>query len=79
MTDLNLSYTPEDIFDEITARCLEAGVASQNAFDGMIEEVIENHRSVGEMHDDSGTEDMEEQMRGRWSDYQEILNGLNQS
>jgi hypothetical protein len=73
MTDINLSYTPEDLFEEVAARCREHGVTDQAAYDGIIEDVIEEHRRVGEIHDDEGTEDLEEQLRGRWGDYQSTL------
>ena len=70
MMDTNLSYTPESLFEEVASRCRQHGVADQEGFDQMIEDVIEEHRRVGEIHDDEGTEDLEEQLRGRWPDYQ---------
>ncbi|NQV90008.1 hypothetical protein HQ487_01210 [Candidatus Uhrbacteria bacterium] len=73
MTDTNLSYTPEDLFKEVVARCHEQGVAEEGAYNGMVEEVIEGHRRVGEIHDDAGTEDLEEQMRGRFQEYKATL------
>lgn len=73
MTDINLSYTPENLFEEVAARCREHGVASAEAYNGLVEEVIEEHRRVGEINDDEGTEDLEEQLRGRWPEYQARL------
>lgn len=73
MTDTHLSYTPESLFEEIVARCRQHGVTSQEGYNQMAEDVIEEHRRVGEVHDDEGTEDLEEQLRGRWPEYQSQL------
>jgi len=61
------------IFEEVVERGREQGVTEQEAYDELVKEVIEDHRSVGEIHDDSPTEDMAEQLRGRWSDFKEAL------
>lgn len=72
MTEL-LSYNIESLFDEVISRGREQGVTTQMQYDDLVEEVIEEHRSVGEVHDDEPTEDMEEQLRGKWAQYQEAL------
>lgn len=69
---------PVSLFEEVVERGREQGVASQGAYDELVDEVIEDHRGVGEMHDDSPTEDLEAQLRGRWADYKEAL-GLDDS
>ncbi|OGL99478.1 hypothetical protein A2501_04525 [Candidatus Uhrbacteria bacterium RIFOXYC12_FULL_57_11] len=63
----------EAIFEEIVERGRAQGVTTQETYNDLVEEVIESHRAVGEIHDDSPTEDMEEQLRGRWTDYKESL------
>ncbi len=70
MTNINLSYTPEDLFREVVARGRGQGVTDQSAYDYLVEEVIEEHRKVGEIHTDDPTEDLETHLRGRWADYQ---------
>jgi len=66
----------ETLFKEIVERGRKQGAVSQEAYNDLVEAVIEEHRSVGEIHDDTSTEGMEEQFRGRWSDYTTEL-GLN--
>ncbi|MBI4437721.1 hypothetical protein HY631_02105 [Candidatus Uhrbacteria bacterium] len=73
MTDTNFSFTPENLFEEIVARGREQGVSDQAAYDDMVEEVIEAHRGVGEIHTDDETEDWEEQLRGRFEEYVSLL------
>jgi len=72
MTEM-LSHNNETIFAEVVSRGREQGVTTQVAFDDLVEEVIEEHRSLGEIHDDEPTEDMEEQLRDMWSRYVEML------
>lgn len=75
MTNNNLSFTPEDMFREVVARGREQGVTDQAAYNYLVEEVIEEHRKVGEMHTDDPTEDFERHLQGRWKDYQAMLDG----
>lgn len=72
MTEM-LSHNMDTFFDEICTRGREQGITTQTQFDDLVEEVIEEHRSIGEIHDDEETEDMEEQLRGKWAQYQEAL------
>lgn len=69
----NLSYTPEQLFRQVVARCQEQGVVEEAAYNGMVEDVIEEHRRLGEIHDDEGTEDLEAQLRGRFAEYKATL------
>jgi hypothetical protein len=73
MTDINLSFTPEALFQQVLARGREQGVVEQAAFNDLLEDVIETHRAVGEIDTSDSTEDMEEQLRGRWVDYKASL------
>lgn len=68
-----LDVDREAIFGEIVELGREQGVSSEQAYDELIKEVIEDHRGLGEIHDDSPTEDLAEQLRGRWTDYKEAL------
>lgn len=68
-----LDVDREAIFEEVVERGREQGVTSQEAYNDLVEEVIENHRGLAEIHDDSPTEDLEAQMRGRWMDFKEAL------
>jgi hypothetical protein len=73
MTDNNLSFTMEDLFQQVVARGIEHRVTDQASYNDLVEELIEERRSVGEIHTDNPTEDMEAQLRGRWVDYQASL------
>lgn len=68
-----LDVDRESIFGEIVERGREQGVSDQEAYNTLVNEVVEDHRRVGEIHDDSPTEDLVEQLRGRWMDYKEAL------
>ncbi|PJA45220.1 hypothetical protein CO174_04295 [Candidatus Uhrbacteria bacterium CG_4_9_14_3_um_filter_50_9] len=73
MTDNNLSFSMEALFQQLLQRGKEQGVTQQDAYNDLVEEVIENHRAIGEIDTDDATEDMEAQLRGRWLDYQDLL------
>ncbi|MBI5370129.1 hypothetical protein HZA85_03005 [Candidatus Uhrbacteria bacterium] len=71
MTTEFLNLDIDAFFEETVARGREQGVVDQPSYDDLVEQVIEQHRSLGEIHDDEPTEDMEEQLRGRWEEYLE--------
>lgn len=68
-----LEVDRESLFGEIVERGREQGVSDQEAYGTLVNEVVEDHRSLGEIHDDSPTDDLVEQLRGRWMDYKEAL------
>lgn len=68
-----LDVDREALFEEVVGRGREQGVASQEAYNDLVQEVIEGHREWGEIHDDSPTVDLAKQMRGRWNDFKEAL------
>ncbi len=57
------------IFDEIVDRGREEGIVDQEAFHELVEEVIQEHLNVGEMHDDNSTVGLAEQFKARFQDY----------
>jgi len=65
----NLAYTPESLYHEAERRGREQGVASREEWNDLVEEVIEEHRAVGEMHDDEELEDLERMLRERFDEY----------
>lgn len=68
-----LEVDRESLFGEIVERGREQGISDQEAYGTLVNEVVEDHRSLGEIHDDSPTDDLVEQLRGRWMDYKEAL------
>jgi hypothetical protein len=69
----NLSHNLEELFQEIVTKGRESGAVSQEAFHSTVEEVVETHRQLGEIHDDESTEGMSEQLKNRWPDYSAAL------
>lgn len=65
----NLAYTPEGLYREAERRAREQGVAARDEWNDLVEEVIEEHRAVGEMHDDEELEDLERVLRERFDEY----------
>ena len=74
----NLSYNLQELFQEIIEAGRAQGVAEQNAFNDLVEDVIEKHRRVGEIHVDSSTKGMQEHLQNRWQDYKTEL-GLDEN
>jgi len=72
----NLSYNQEDLFQQIIKSGRQQAATTRESYHDIIDEVIEDHRELGEINDDNPTIDMREQLRGRWGDY-EIALGLN--
>lgn len=63
-----------ELFTEINKRAKSNGVTDQEGWDGIVDEVIEQFRTTdGAIHDDEETEGMEEDLRARFSEYEETL------
>jgi hypothetical protein len=58
-----------ELYSEITKRARANGVASQEEWDGIVDEVVEQFRTDGRIHDDEPTEGMEEDLRARFEEY----------
>lgn len=68
MEDINQLYR------EISARAKANGVTDQEGWDGIVDEVIEQFRTTeGLIHDDEPTEGMEEDLRARFPEYEEVM------
>jgi len=63
----------EALFQEIVAKGRAEGINDQEAFNDLVDDVIEQHRDWGETHDDSPTVGMGEAMRGRFAEYKAAL------
>ena len=61
------------MFQEILSRGRAQGITTQTQYDDLVVEAIEEHREVAEIGDDDDTEDLSEQLRGMWPDYQDAL------
>jgi len=67
----NLIVDRQTLFTEIVEAGREQGVADQEAFNALVENIIEDHRRVGEIHDD--TEDLVPFLHGRFEDFKKEL------
>ncbi len=68
MEDINVLFT------EIKKRAKANGVADQEAWDGIVDEVVEQFRTDGKIDDDEETEGMEEDLRARYAEYEQSVN-----
>ena len=68
----NLLYNDESLLAEIKERALAAGIASREEWNALVEDVIEEHRSVGEFDDDEDLEAMEDTLKKHYEDYEEF-------
>lgn len=65
----NLAHNREEIFNEVKERAREEGAYSKEAWDDLVEEVIEEHRSVGEMHDDEDLMRLKDEVQERFGEF----------
>ena len=68
-----LSTNKQGIFEEIVERGRELGVENQEAYNDLCDDVVNEKLEVGEMDEDSDTIGLVEQLKGRWSEYTELL------
>lgn len=69
----NLSFSAEELFEEIVERGRNEGVNTEEGYNDLVDEVIEEHRRVGEYHDDQNLEGYKEQLRGRVSEFMDEI------
>ena len=67
MEDINQLYR------EITMRAKANGVVDQEGWDGIVDEVVEQFRTDGEISDDDETPGMQEDLRARFGEYEEVI------
>lgn len=68
-----LTVDPQEIFDDVISRGREAGVADQEAYNELCDDVVTERLEVGEMDEDGPTIMLVGQLKNRWPDYQEAL------
>lgn len=69
----NLIFNLQDIFEEIVEEGMNQGVNTEEAYHQLVDDVIEEHRRVRELHDDQNLEGYITQLKTRWADYLERL------
>jgi hypothetical protein len=69
----NLATSDQEIFEDVCDQGIAAGVTTQEAFNELVDEVIEAHREVGELADDQDLIGDEAAIKARWGEYQDRL------
>jgi len=62
-----------ELYSEISQRAKANGIAVQDAWDDLVEEVVEEFRTNGLIDDDDDTEGMEDVLRERFAEFQEAV------
>jgi len=64
-----LATSPENLLQEIIAKGRAEGVTDSEGYNQLVQSVIEDHRRVGELHDDQALIDMVQALQERYPDY----------
>ena len=68
-----LSFDLESTFREIIDRMERDGVYEHEAYDDLVEEVLEEKRETGELDDDANVQEYIEKLRHRWPEAETAL------
>lgn len=71
----NLSYNVEDLYEEVAERAREAGVASEEAWNELVEEVLDEHVNWGEVDVDDDITGLREALQEKWKQFERGLQG----
>ncbi|MBP9828364.1 hypothetical protein KBC55_04430 [Patescibacteria group bacterium] len=66
----NLVFSESEVFERIVEEGLMNGVVSQEAFHQLVDDVIEDMRRYGELHDDQNLQGHIDALKGRFAEYQ---------
>ncbi len=69
----NLALSNQELFEEVVERGLAEGAADREAYEGIVDDVLEQHREWMELHDDQNLEEKEEDLKSRWPEYEQRL------
>lgn len=75
--DESLHSSTQELFEEVVNRGIAEGVTTQEGYVGLVDMVIEDHRMVGELHDDQNLEGYEDVLEARWPEYLERIKSGN--
>lgn len=65
----NLSFDLQELFEEIVAEGQAQGVNNEEAYHQLVDDTLEDHRRVQEVHDDQNLEGYLAQLKARWPEY----------
>ena len=58
-----------ELFTEISELAREAGISSQEDWNGLCDEVVESHMDIGELNDDQDIDGFLEVLHQKWAEY----------
>ncbi len=62
-----------ELYSVAMARAKDNGVADQEAWDGIVDEVVEQYRTSGRIDDDEDIDALIEELRARFPEYEESV------
>jgi len=69
----NLAFSIEDLFEEVVAAGVEQAINEESAYFDLVDEVIEEHREIGELHDDQNLDGYADVLKARFTLYMKRL------
>ena len=63
-------YDEEGLLEEVLTRAREEGVTSQEAWNELVEQVLDDHARLQEVDNDDDLISMREALQARWGDYE---------
>ncbi len=69
-----MNISAQELYEEVVEVSLAEGVNNQEAYNEMVEQVVEDHRRVAELDDDQNLENLISALQNRWPDYEVALN-----
>jgi acetyl-CoA carboxylase alpha subunit len=70
-----LSYSVDGLSEEVVERARESGVNSKEAWDELVDEIIDEHINWGEVDVDDDVNAIKEALEDRWKSFEEELLG----
>lgn len=66
----NLEYNPQELYEMVRERAEAEGVTTQEAWNDMVEFVLNEKLDGAEVEDDDNVEELRDDLRSRYKDYQ---------
>lgn len=72
MIEEDLHFNIESAFKEVLERRKNQGAFDKEAYDQLVEDVIDEKLDRGELNDDDNTQEWKEQLQNRWAEVEEM-------
>lgn len=70
-----LNYNPQGLYEEIVEAAREQGVATQEAWDELVEQTLDEHMNWGEVDIDDDVTGIREGLKSRFEEFSKGLQG----